>query len=378
MTTASVEQTDQKIPAAAARFAASGMFQFAEGEEGADGVPVRLHARDAKPIYHWYWGKIAHDMSGVVHRDKLAIDWCHDPDQLIGFVDEIKADGKRGLDLAGQVLSGIDEKAAEVAKKAAAGVPYESSIDWTGPAVIEYVDASTSVDVNGYKFEGPGYVVRQWHLRGVAICPHGADLSTTTEFSAGQEVGVTVFTQTGKGVVMPTTTAQSQPTKDNAQPAAGATDQATKDSQGQAGGTPKQEAGSPAAGTQDSAGKADPQPPKPAAAAADSDRAEAGKRFMNAFGDTLGAKLFAQGLSFEDATAEHAKLLTAENASLKDELSQLKQQVGVLRGQMGEAEPATFTPEGSKPADPPQSQQGAGENAKRFAAAIKLPKAKTE
>ncbi len=319
-------ETSQTIPVAAARFDATSPFVFDQGED-ADGVPVHLHARDAQPIYHWYWGKIAHDMSGCQHRDKIAIDWCHDADQLIGYVDDIKADSKKGLDLGGMVLSGIDDKAAEVVKKASAGVPYESSIDWTGPAVIEYVDSSTSVDVNGYTFEGPGYVVRQWNLRGVAICPHGADMSTSTEFSeADQAVGVTVFTQSDKGVVMPT----NQPQQDKGQEPETKGQAESQDQQ------PNAETKPAETHTQDSA------------PATDTDRAEQGKRFADTFGEDHGPKYFAAGLSFENALAEHSKKLTAENATLKDSLDKLTKDVAGLREHAGDEAGASSTPEGTQ------------------------------
>jgi hypothetical protein len=348
------EQIERKIPAAAVRFEADGMFEFAAAEEGKAGVPVRLHARDAKPIAHWYWGKIAHDMAGVIHKDRLAIDWCHDGDQILGYVDQVTADAKKGLDMAGAILTDIDEKAAEVAAKAAAGVPYESSIDWTGPAVLEWVESGMKAEVNGYSFEGPGYIARKWHLRGVAICPHGADMSTTTEFAnqAGAEVGVTVFSQNG-GVTMPTT--QSQPaTQDNAKPADVTDQAATQDNQA-AGGTTA----------------AADQTPANSAATADADRAALGQKFTGAFGEDLGAKLFARGLTFEAASVEHSKVLTAENATLREENTQLKAQIATLRGQMGESEPASFTPEGGKAQK--QSELIGDENRARFAAAIKLP-----
>ncbi len=260
------------------------------------------------------------------------------------------ADTKQGLNLAGAILTDLDEKAAEVAAKADAGVPYESSIAWNGPAILEYVESGMTAKVNGYTFEGPGYIARQWHLRGVAICPHGADMSTTTEFAAGGEVGVTVFSNKG-GVTMPTT--QSQPaTTDHAQ-------------------VISQEIASSATPTTNAAAAATQDTGKPLATA-DTDRATLGQRFMQAFGEDLGAKLFAQGLSFEDATVEHSKQLTAANKTLQDEVTQLKAQVGILRGQMGQAEPATFTPEGAKPT---QELTSVGtDNARRFAAAITLPK----
>jgi hypothetical protein len=39
--------------------------------------------------------------------------------------------------------------------------------------------------VNGYQFEGPGIIVREWPLRGVAICPYGADANTESAALAG-------------------------------------------------------------------------------------------------------------------------------------------------------------------------------------------------
>lgn len=174
---------------------------------------------------------------------------------------------------------------------------------------------------------------------------------------------------------MPTTQSQ-QSTKDQAH-SCNSPDQAesqTQDSQSQGSGTATPESAAPA-GTQDSAGGADPEPAESAApAAADNERATQGQRFTAAFGEGLGAKLFAKGLSFEGATVEHAKQLTADNAKLQEDVAQLKQQVGTLREHAGEADPATFTPEGGKATGTEDSQDSEPDNAQRFAAAITLPK----
>jgi hypothetical protein len=359
------DQAERQIPAEAARFVADGMFQFATIEEGKEGVPVRLHARDAKPIAHWYWGKIAHDMTGVIHRDSLAIDWCHDWDQILGYVDQVSADAAKGLDLSGRILTSLDEKAAEIAVKAAAGVPYESSIDWNGPAVLEYVEPGMQAEVNGYTFEGPGYIARKWHLRGVAICPHGADMSTTTEFSAGHQVGVTVFTQTGKGVVMPTT--KSPPTKDNQQRAAGqTTDNAPPE-------TP-----TPAGAAKDSVAKPDPQSQKAATVDAAKDAqpdlpvkpAIPAQKFVDAFGPQLGYRFYGDGLSYEDAAVEFGKAVCAERDALAEECRQLKEQVVTLRAAAG-TDAVSATPEGGKPQQ--DAEPAADANLAKFKSGIKLP-----
>ena len=320
-----------QIPISATRFAAASPFLFVaagdgngegEGETSDERVRVQIHARDAQPVQHPFWGKIAHDMAGVVHKDRLAIDYCHDPEALIGYVDQVSANPSAGLDLAGDLLPKLDGRAAEIVAKGQAGVPYESSIDWTGPAVIEYVDAGEEVEVNGYQFAGPGYVARKWHLRGVAICPHGIDMTTNTTFAAGEQVPVEVFSQSGQ-VVMP-----------NAAPA--------------------------------EASEAD--------ADQTTDRAEEGRRFIAAYGD-WGAKAYAEGLSFEAAGEQYTQHLAARLGELDAENAELRRQIDTLRGQMGEDAPVTSTPEGARPGAHQTGQTGHTENVARFRAAIRLPSA---
>jgi len=368
-------QVEEQIPREATLFDAAGRFQFAEPGEGEEGVPVRLHARDAQPIQHWYWGKIAHDMSGVIHRDRLAIDWCHDPDAMLGFVDQVSADSGKGLDLAGRLLTDLDEKAQEIHRKAAAGVPYESSIDWRGPAVIEFVDAGQSSEVNGYEFEGPGYIVRKWHLRGVAICPHGVDLNTTTEFSeAGHAVGITLFSHTGE-VIMPKTV-KGKKTDQASQPAdvQQAQDTAQQDQANEPNEPAEPTKQDAAAGTAEKVDRAS-QDSASEPASGDQQQSDApapGQKYMDAFGEDLGSKYFARGLSFEAATVEHGRHLAQENATLRDENTQLKDQIAALRGELGSDDPASFTPEGTQ-ADT-QADDNAGDvNLQRFKRGIKLP-----
>jgi hypothetical protein len=59
------------------------------------------------------------------------------------------------------------------------GVPYQASINFGGDGIkIEQVQEGASVQVNGYTLAGPACVIREWPLRGVAICPYGADENT--------------------------------------------------------------------------------------------------------------------------------------------------------------------------------------------------------
>lgn len=54
--------------------------------------------------------------------------------------------------------------------------------------------------VNGYDFEGPGVIIREWPLRGVAICPYGADANTeSAALSTGPSFAATRWTAKTEG-----------------------------------------------------------------------------------------------------------------------------------------------------------------------------------
>ncbi|MEM8738079.1 MAG: head maturation protease, ClpP-related [Planctomycetota bacterium] len=65
------------------------------------------------------------------------------------------------------------------------------------------------------------------------------------------------------------------------------------------------------------------------------DRATEGKKFLDAFGEDRGGRYFARGLSFEQAQADYAKDLRAENETLRQK---------VAATDRGESEPVTFQP----------------------------------
>ncbi len=75
--------TVESIPLSAFRFDASVSSIEAYETEGSISADIKILARSNKPINHWYWGKIVHDMEGVRHKDRLTLDYCHDEDQII-------------------------------------------------------------------------------------------------------------------------------------------------------------------------------------------------------------------------------------------------------------------------------------------------------
>ena len=145
--------------------------------------------RTNNPVGTWM-GKMVHDLSGMFHKDKVPLDWCHgeDSDELIGFLDQFSISDTE-ITASGEIISlKEDDIASTVLKQLKAGIPLEASIYFGGQGlVIEEVRENAYAKVNSMRFEGPGIVVRKWPLRGVAICPHGADNMTRTSLALSEE-----------------------------------------------------------------------------------------------------------------------------------------------------------------------------------------------
>ena len=185
----------RKVPKRALSFAAEA--KISSNGDDAKTAPIEILARSSKPIWHWYWGNIVHDMSGMrTNKDRIALDYCHDPGDVIGFGN--KFDTTTG-DL---VISGAltpfkkEDRAEEILHKHGLGVPYEGSIFFGEDAKLEQIMEGVSVTVNGETLEGPLLVVREWTLRGCAVCPYGMDPNTETRLSDSadeKEITVHVF-----------------------------------------------------------------------------------------------------------------------------------------------------------------------------------------
>lgn len=335
-----------KVPASALRFAAS--IDIADGDDPS----VTLYARSPQPIEHPFWGKVAHDMSGArFEKPTIPLDYNHDPDQIVGYGDKFKADNE-GLVVSGKLTPfTATDKASEIINKQRRKVPYEASINFFGQGIkLEFVPENGVSQVNGYEFQGPGYIIRSWPLRGVAICPYGADPNTEAQFSAdGQTVGVHLFTQ--EHAEMP----EAQPTA--------TVDQETK---------PVVDETKPAT-DETKTGDAEPKtaPVETPPEAAQLSQAAAGKKFMDAFGEAKGALYFAQGHNFETATVLFAKDVAKENAELSTKLTELQKQVTDLRG----TNPAHFQAEQTEAQKQQAAKVVASDNAfDKFKSGIKIKK----
>jgi len=300
MTTQTIEKP-KEVPANALQLNV-GRTKFVAGEKGANTAPVSLVARTGQPISHWYWGRIVHDLSGFFINGsddkRVTIDYCHNDHEILGYLDKFNPSDKQ-LDTSGELVwKNEDDRAYEVSIKGDAGVPYEASIDFGGDGtVIEELDVGASAEVNGYTFEGPGVIVRKWPLRGVAICPHGYDQGTGSQFTRdgdGPEQTVSVTTLTRK---------ETEMSKDD-KPADTPTDKPAETELTNTDPAPT------------------PNPDKPATSR-DQFTQEL-ERYTTTFGADNGTKWFSAGMEFEAALQEHCKLQAVEIAELRKERDELK------------------------------------------------------
>lgn len=308
------KQTKQ-VPVGACRFDA----QLEVGDNGPDSktAPFKMVARTGDAIEHPYWGRVVHDLSGMLtHKPRLPIDFNHDPDEVIGYANRF--DHSSGdLEVSGALVPYKDsDRASEIVHKQRNGVPYEASIDFSGARLkVEEVPEGEPVEVNGRQFVGPLNIIRQWSLRGVAVCPYGADRNTMTAFSnseATQEVEI-----------MAAEIKEDKPEVEEAPVAAEAVE-ATPD-------TDKAEAAEAVEATPEATeAEQAPEPqPEPAQLSAP------GQKYLDSFGDQ-GGVWFAQGKSYEECQSLFVD-------KLRDENEQLRAKLGAVDA--GEESPVKFSGE---------------------------------
>ena len=170
-----------KIPGNAFIFADCELT-FGDNGENAKTAPVKMKARSGQPIEHWFWGRVVHDLAGMkLLKNRVPIDYVHNDNEVIGYVNHFDTESG-DLILSGALVPFKEsDRATEIIFKNKAGIPYESSINFAGPGVkVQILEDGQMADVNGYTFAGPGTIIREWTLRGVAVCPYGADANTAS------------------------------------------------------------------------------------------------------------------------------------------------------------------------------------------------------
>lgn len=315
----------RQVPASALNLTV-GEFELGDNGDGAKSAPFRMVARSGRSIYHWYWGRVVHDLDGMqLGKSRVPIDYAHNDGEILGYANRFDT-SERDLVATGALVPFKDsDRATEVIHKAKAGVPYEASINFAAPIKLQELREGESTEVNGFEFSGPGVVIREWTLRGIAVCPYGADANTSTEFSGGRKVTVEFLGDTDMAEVAKVEQDVTATTEDN-QPESETTLSVVDDNA-------EADLDKAEALTAESvAVEAEP------VAVTLTDRAKEGKRFLEAFGDR-GGRWFAEGKSFEEATGLYIK-------DLESRVEELTQRLG--SDGLGEQTPVAFSAEKTK------------------------------
>ena len=338
---------------ASALYLDCGPLQLGDAPVGAERIPAQMLIRSQEGVERW--GEVwYHDFAGMRRNEHVAIDYRHDPDQVMGYLDtfEVKRDGLHASGFLIPVED--DELLRRIVARAKAGVPYEASIYFAGNGMrIEEVSAGAKAEVNGRKIQGPALIWREWPLRGVAICPYGGDTQTRTKLEEASS------SRTSRTFTIPVSSAEEDsmskeqtrvkrmkpfmemedgsPDLDEPLTKGGFLSALARAFGFGADDPPAETEGDglgdgPAAGQDPPAKQAEEGHAAAAETAAAGDPSP-GKRFLDAFGDQLGGLWYAEGLTFDEAQTRHAARLRAQNEDLKKKLSAVDR---------GEKEPAEF------------------------------------
>ncbi len=188
----------KKIPSGALLLAASDCHAFAEGEDGKK--KLRLVVYSGGVIKgHWWWGNLAIDLEGVkFDRNKYPVLENHRTDMKLAFSKKPIIDGNISLDPETTVF--VDTEASrEFQKVSSSGFPYQASM-YAIPTVVERVSEGESVDVNGFKFKGPGSIWRKCLYQEASACVFGWDEKTEARTFSKEEVELE-YDEIGKEVV---------------------------------------------------------------------------------------------------------------------------------------------------------------------------------
>lgn len=170
----------QNIPKGALRFVAPDCHAHCFADEGEDKkTRLNMTVYSGKPIEgHWYWGKLVMDLSGVSVPSKFPVLEDHMTYRKIGFSSKPVV-SEEGIKLDPDKTSFVDTpESAEFQKLSKEGFPFQSSLYGT-PTALEKVREGETVEVNGFKFSGPGYVWRKWRFNEASICVFGWDNKTS-------------------------------------------------------------------------------------------------------------------------------------------------------------------------------------------------------
>ena len=301
----------RKVPAHALRLNV-GDFELGDNGEGSLTAPLHLKALGGEVIEHRYFGPIIHDLAGMSHKQRIAVDYIHNPSEIVGYVNKFSATTQ--LDLDGALIPFKDsDRATEIIYKMKLGVPYQASIDYVpttpGEIQMEELLSGESATVNGQVFSGPLMIVRKWTLGGVAVVPRGADGDTEAYLQSNgtedKEINIMETKET-----KPVDAKDAEKVKVEGEEEAKAEENAEEKKPVEA---------------ENAEGEVEEKDKEVTDPKSKSDDCKLSRQdfldMSEKYGKEKAADYFQQGLSIADAAALFVKTLKEENESLKEQLS---------------------------------------------------------
>lgn len=306
--------------------------RFTLGDTQDNLTPFSMLGRSTKPVKHWYYGDIYHDFSGMDVADSIPVDYCHDEQAILGYADKFNVDSD-GLHLSGNFVHHHEgDRVDDVVHKGRNNVPYQASIDFRGDDIVaEEVGSGFQAQVNNQTVEGPALIFRKWPLIGIAVCPHGRDKNTRTQFSQ-DDTDTTVIRIFSTGAAVPQEDSQAQNDTTEQQQSEHSSDTQTGDTAEEQQPQKQQSADQT---------KSDEDPVK--------QYKEKLNRFVTQFGPENGLKWLDEGKSYTEAMEAHQQLLQQQLAAAQKESEQYKDKLEALKG--GEEFPAQQNTDSDSPDD---------------------------
>lgn len=181
----------KKVPKAALTFneQTDGVVSFTqqEGEER----KLSMLGYSGSVMDHWYWGKVAVDISGVKFgRKPYPILEDHMTEKKIGIAFDVDTSNNQ---INFHEIKPLKNKfAEEVISNMDAGFPYQASIS-IKPTKLEELKEDSSAEVNGYTMKGPGIIFRESLFRESSCCTFGVDNKTNTKAFSEREEDLVEF-----------------------------------------------------------------------------------------------------------------------------------------------------------------------------------------
>jgi hypothetical protein len=145
----------------------------------ADEYRAKVVILTGNPIERADLGRFIVDLETIkTHKDRLSVDFNHNEETPIGYIEDITYTPSIGLVGVATFSSPIgNDKSAEILQRLIDGFPFEVSptLDLVDP---ERLEAGEKATVNGMEVEGELDIYRNVNLRGVGVVLFGTDPNT--------------------------------------------------------------------------------------------------------------------------------------------------------------------------------------------------------